>query len=120
MVRHTTSILVAPVRGAAITGLVHLALLLHATGLAALARTTLSVLGQVVVQQLGVCLLVRQDVEEGGRCIATRDPSSVKPCASQSRRQAEGRWGPCVERLLIKRLGLIVNTSTDVWDTRVA
>lgn len=71
--------LVAPVWGAAITGLADLALLLHAAGLATLARTTLSILGQVVVQQLGVWLLVgRQDVEEGGRRVTSRGPSGVE------------------------------------------
>lgn len=56
---------VAPVGGAAIAGLVHLGLLLHAAGLAPLARATLSILGQMVVQQLRVGLLVsRQDMEE--------------------------------------------------------
>ena len=45
----------------------------------------LSVLGQVVVQQLGVLLLVGgEDVEEGGRSVASRGSSRVEgPRASQ-------------------------------------
>lgn len=98
---------VGPVRGAAVAGLVDLALLLQAVGLTALAWTPLdtpkhscrdpgggggggaavhrpargrylSVLSEVVVQQLGVRLLVRQDVEEGGRCIASGSRSRVQ------------------------------------------
>lgn len=49
---------VGPVGGAAIAGLAALGLLLHAAGLTALTRTTLSVLCEVMVQQLGVGLLV--------------------------------------------------------------
>lgn len=43
---------VAPVRGAAIVGLVDLGLLLHGAGLASLAWPTLSVLGEVMMEQL--------------------------------------------------------------------
>lgn len=92
---------VGPVRGAAVARLVDLALLLQAAGLAALARPPLntpqhgcrqpppfiahrfegrylSVLSEVVVQQLGVRLLVRQDVEERGWCIASGSRSGVQ------------------------------------------
>lgn len=59
----------------------------------------------VMVQQLGVCLLVRQDVEEWGRCITSGSCSGIqRPWTPQCRRQGEGRRGPCVETLLIKRL----------------
>lgn len=111
---------VGPVGGAAVAGLVDLGLLLHAAGLAALTRTTLSVLGQVMVQQLGVGLLVRHDVKEGGRGVASRGPAGIqRPRAPQRRRQAEGRRSPGVETLLVEGLALIVNTSADVWHSRV-
>jgi len=51
---------VAPVGGAAVAGLAALGFLLHAAGLTALTRTTLSVLREVMMQQLGVGLLVRR------------------------------------------------------------
>lgn len=112
--------LVAPVRGAAITGLVDLCLLLHAAGLAPLARTTLCVLAQVVVQELGVGLLMRgEDVQERGGGVARGPPRRERPCASQGRRQGERGRGTSMETLLIKRLGLIVNCSTDIWHTGV-
>lgn len=38
----------------------------------------LSILGEVVVQQLGVGLLVRQDVEEGSWCVGSRSCSRVQ------------------------------------------
>jgi len=72
------AISVSPVGGVAIAGLVDLALLLHAAGLATLARTPLSILGQMVVQQLRVWLLVRQDVEEGGGGVAPWSSSGVE------------------------------------------
>lgn len=54
---------VGPVGGAAVAGLAALGFLLHAAGLTALTRATLSVLCEVMVQHLGVGLLVRwQDV----------------------------------------------------------
>lgn len=62
---------VSPVGGAAIAGLAALGFLLHAAGLTALARTTLSVLCEVMVQQLRVGLLMRrQDVKERSRGVA--------------------------------------------------
>lgn len=66
----------------------------------------LSVLSEVVVQQLGVGLLVRwQDVEEGSRGV-TRGTAGVQGARpTQGRRQVEGRRRPCVEALLVKRLG---------------
>lgn len=67
----------------------------------------LSVLGQMMVQHLGVGLLVGrlQDVEEGGGSVATRGPSRTP----HSRRQVEGRGSPRMETLLIKGL------ETDHW-----
>ena len=63
----------------------------------------LSVLCEVMVQQLGVGLLMWwQDVQERSRGI-TRSTSRVQgPCSPQCRRQAEGRRCPCVEALLVK------------------
>lgn len=123
---------VGPVGGAAVVRLVDLALLLQAVGLTALAWTPLntpkygcrdpgdaaiyyapvkvrgrylSILSEVVVQQLGVRLLVRQDVEEGGWCIASRSPSRVqRSWTPQCWWQVKGRRGPRMETLLIKRL----------------
>lgn len=66
----------------------------------------LSVLSEVVVQQLGVGLLVwRQDVKEGSRSV-TRGTAGVQGARpTQGRRQVERRRRPCVEALLVKRLG---------------
>lgn len=75
---------VGPV-GGAVARLVDLALLLQAAARAPLAGT-LSLLSQVVVvvQQL-LLLLVGQDVEEGGRGVASSGPSRVQgPRAPQS------------------------------------
>lgn len=38
----------------------------------------LSILSEVVMQQLGVGLLVRQDVEEGSWCVGSRSCSRVQ------------------------------------------
>ena len=73
----------------------------------------------MMVQQLWVWLLVRQDVEEWGRCIASRSCSRVqRPWTPQCWWQAEGRRGPRMETLLIKRLqvdnnGHIKNSTHD-------
>lgn len=94
---------VSPVGGAAVAGLVALALLLHVAGLVALPWATLSVLGQMVVQQLGVRLLVGgQDVEEGSRGVARGSSRVQGACAPQGRWQAEGRGGARMEALLVK------------------
>lgn len=68
-------------------------------------RMYLSVLCEVMVQQLRVGLLVRwQDVKEGSRGI-TRSTSRVQgPSSPQCWRQAERRRCPCVEALLVKWL----------------
>lgn len=67
--------------------------------------TYLSILCEMMVQQLGVGLLVwRQDVQEGCRGIARCTPRVHRSCPSQRWRQAEGRWRPCVEALLVKWL----------------
>lgn len=76
---------VCPVWGAAVAGLAALGFLLHAAGLTALSGTTLSVLCEMMVQQLGVGLLVRrQDVQEGSRGIARCTPGVQGPCSPQS------------------------------------
>lgn len=76
---------VGPVGGVSVAGLAALGLLLHAPGLIALSRTTLSVLCQVVVQQLGVGLLMRgQNVQERSWGV-TRSSSRVQgSCPAQS------------------------------------
>lgn len=63
----------------------------------------LSILCEMMVQQLGVRLLVWwQDMKEGGRSI-TRSTARVQgPRPSQRRRKAKRRRGPCVEALLVK------------------
>lgn len=94
---------VGPVGGAAIAGLAALGFLLHAVGLIALTGTTLSILCEVMVQQLGVGLLVRwQDVHEGSRGVARSPPGVQGPRPAQCRGQAEGRRCPRVEALLVK------------------
>ncbi len=58
-----------------------------------------------MVQQLGVGLLVRwQDVQEGSRGIARSTPWVQGTCSPHCWRQAEGRWCPRVEALLVKWL----------------
>lgn len=65
----------------------------------------LSVLCEVMVQQLGVGLLVRwQDVQEGSRGVTRSSPRVQGPCTPQRWGQAEGRWCPCVKALLVKWL----------------
>lgn len=76
---------VCPVWGAAVAGLAALGFLLHAAGLTALSGTTLSILCEVMVQQLGVGLLVRrQDVQEGSGGVARCTPRVQGPCSTQS------------------------------------
>lgn len=65
----------------------------------------LSILSEVVMQQLGVGLLVRQDVEERSWCVGSRGCSRVQgPRAPQRRRQVEGGRCSRVETLLVERL----------------
>lgn len=65
----------------------------------------LSVLSEVMVQQLGVRLLVRwQDVKEGSWGITWCTPGVQGSGPPQCWRQVEWRWCPCVEALLVKRL----------------
>ena len=66
----------------------------------------LSILLQVVVQDLGVGLLVRsQDVHEGRGGVASPGGGVDGPPAAQGRGQAEGGgWRASVETLLLKRL----------------
>lgn len=112
---------VAPVRRAAIVGLVDLGLLLHGAGLAPLAWPSLSVLGEVMVEQLRVGLLVsRQNVKEWSRSITWGSSRGQRSCATKSRREVE-RWRcASMETLLLERLCFIVNSSTDVWHPRIA
>lgn len=70
-----------------------------------------------MVQQLGVGLLVRQDVQEGSRCVTRSTPRVQGPCSPQCWGQAEGWRCPCVEALLVKWLkrterGQVVKTTT--------
>lgn len=63
----------------------------------------LSVLCEVMVQQLGVGLLMWwQDVQERSRGITRSTPRVQGPRSPQCRRQAERRRCPCVEALLVK------------------
>lgn len=88
---------------------------LHGAGLAALTRATRGVLGEVV-QQLGVRLLVgRHDVQEWCGCVAGGGPRGQGPSGAQGRGQVE-RWGcPCVKSLLVKRLCLVVDRPSHIW-----
>lgn len=57
------------------------------------------------MQQLGVGLLVRQDVEEGSWCVGSRGCSRIQgPRAPERRWQVERGRGPRMETLLIERL----------------
>lgn len=98
--------LVCPPAVAVVCGLVDLSLLLNGGVLAALSSAALSVLLQVVVQNLRVGLLVRcQDVHEGGRGVASGGRGVDGSSAPQSRGQAERScWRASVETLLLKRL----------------
>lgn len=66
----------------------------------------LSVLLQVVVQNLRMGLLMRsQDVHEGSRGVARSSRGVDGPSTAQSGGQAERScWGPSVKTLLLKRL----------------
>lgn len=82
--------LVCPPVVAVVCRLVDLRLLLNGGVLAALSGAALSVLLQVVVQNLRVGLLVRcQDVHEGGRGVASGSRGVDGSPAPQSRGQAE-------------------------------
>lgn len=96
---------------AVVRRLVDLGLLLDRGVLAALSSTTLSVLLQVVVQDLGVGLLVwGEDVHEGGGGVASSSRGVDGTTTPQSRGQAEGgSWCASVETLLIKGLRLSIN-----------
>lgn len=76
----------------------------------ALARSTLPILLQVVMQHLGMRLLMsREDVEKWGWSI-TRGSTRVQgPSRSKSRRQTEGRRSASVESLLVKHLSLVID-----------
>lgn len=75
---------VGPIGGAAVAGLAALGFLLHAAGLTTLSRSTLSLLCEVMVQQLGVGLLVRwQNVKEGSRGVAWSTPGVQGPCSPE-------------------------------------
>lgn len=103
--------LVGPPVVAAIGSLVDLGLLLNGGTLVALSSATLSVLLQVVVQDLGVGLLMRsQDVHEGSWGVAGCGWRVDGSPTAQGRGQAEGRRRRAsVETLLLKRLCLCVN-----------
>lgn len=82
--------LVCPPVVAVVCRLVDLRLLLNGGVLAALSSAALSVLLQVVVQDLRMGLLVWcQDVHEGGRGIASGSRGVDRSPAPQSRGQAE-------------------------------
>lgn len=76
----------------------------------ALARSTLPILLEVVMQHLGMRLLMcREDMEKRGWSI-TRGSTRVQgPSRSKSRRQAEGRRSASMESLLVKRLSLVID-----------
>lgn len=85
--------------------------LLNSGILIPLSSSTLSVLLQVVVQDLGVGLLVwGQDVHEGGRGVARRcggvDGAPTAQCRGQAERSC---WCASMETLLLKRLCFCVN-----------
>lgn len=103
--------LVCPPVVAVVCRLVDLGLLLNGGVLAALSGAALSVLLQVVMQNLRVGLLVRcQDVHEGCRGVASGSRGVDGSSAPQSRGQAEGScWRASMETLLLKRLRLCVN-----------
>lgn len=103
--------LVCPPVVAVVRRLGDLRLLLDGGVLAALSSAALSVLLQVVVQDLGVGLLVRgENVHEGGGGVASSSGGVDGTPTPQSRGQAEG-GGRCasVETLLIKGLCLCIN-----------
>lgn len=96
--------LVCPPVVAVVRRLVDLRLLLNGGVLAALSSAALSVLLQMVVQNLRVGLLVWcQDVHEGGRSVACSGRRIDGSPAAQRRGQAK-RSGRCpsVETLLLK------------------
>lgn len=103
--------LVCPPVVAVVCRLVDLRLLLNGGVLAALSGAALSILLQVVVQNLRVGLLVRcQDVHEGGRGVASGSRGVDGSPAPQSRGQAERScWRASMETLLLERLRLCVN-----------
>lgn len=106
-----TLMLVCPPVVAVVCRLVDLRLLLDGGVLTALASAALSVLLQVVVQNLRMGLLMRcQDVHEGRRSVSGCSRGVDGSSAPQSRGKAErGCWRAGVETLFVKRLRLCVN-----------
>lgn len=109
---------VGPVGGVGVAGLAALSLLLQTARLTALSRTSLSVLSQVMVQQLRVRLLMRREnVQERSRGVTGGSSGIQGPGPAQRRGQTEGRRRPSVEALLIEGLSLAVDGSSHVGDS---